>query len=628
MSRPEIDFGHIAEPVARMLFGEPNSSLSNSKELRFGNNGSLKVVISGEKAGTFYDFEDEEGGGLLRLIARETNGDERSAVEWLQAQGFVEPAQDPISVGPPANDNGPQIEAIYSYEDEHGRTVFEAVRLKPKGFRQRKSANEWTVKGVRIIPYRLPELTEAIALERPVFIAEGEKDCDRLATLGLTATCNAGGAGKWTDKHAQFLKDADVVILPDNDEPGRNHANKVARSLLGIANRIRVLELPGLPEKGDVSDWFDNGGDVERFNRHVEETSNWRPQSIRGLVWLGEEDQLPPRDWLVKSLLGEGELSVLYAPSGGGKSFLALDLAARIASGLPWFGHKVSQSAVLYVCGEGVTGFRQRMTGWRKRNDIDDAAFAMLPGSIDLMQASKPGQADTAIDIINDCRAEIADRSGLDLKLIVLDTASRMMPGGVDSDPKDMKAFLENVEELRNKTKAHILIVTHTGKDTGRGMRGSTMLRDYADLVIELKKPEDGDETYTAVVDKMKDGDDGRKYRFRLVQTVIGEDADGSEITTCAIEPLETGATSKSVTEPYLGKHERAALDLLKTLIGSTNAADGSDRESVAIEKWRKDCLEAFGIKNSGSRTTWKRTWEGLRSKGLITVENGRVRPA
>ena len=133
----------------------------------------------------------------------------------------------------------------------------------------------WGVHGVRVVPYRLPELLEAISTEQPVFVLEGEKDADNLAKLNIAATCNAGGAGKWRARHAAFLKDADVIIVPDNDPPGRAHAESVARSLVGVASRIRVLKLPGLPEKGDVSNWLAAGGTAERLWQLTENAPNW-----------------------------------------------------------------------------------------------------------------------------------------------------------------------------------------------------------------------------------------------------------------------------------------------------------------------------------------------------------------
>ena len=122
----------------------------------------------------------------------------------------------------------------------------------------------------RFIPYRLPEVAEAIAAERPVFIVEGEKDADNLAKLGIVATCNAGGAKKWRVDHARHLVGADAIILPDNDSAGRAHVKEVWKTLRVAASRVRVLELPDLPDKGDVSDWLAAGGTAERLWQLVE----------------------------------------------------------------------------------------------------------------------------------------------------------------------------------------------------------------------------------------------------------------------------------------------------------------------------------------------------------------------
>lgn len=160
----------------------------------------------------------------------------------------------------PSGDSGQMRRqvAAYAYTDEAGTALFEVVRFEPKTFRQRRRDDQgrtiWNMQGVRQVPYRLPELLEAIADERLLFVVEGEKDVDNLAELGIPATTNAMGAGKWRDELAEHFRGADVVVLPDNDEPGRAHARDVATKLNGIAKRVRILELPDLPLKGDVSD--------------------------------------------------------------------------------------------------------------------------------------------------------------------------------------------------------------------------------------------------------------------------------------------------------------------------------------------------------------------------------------
>ena len=180
-----------------------------------------------------------------------------------------------------------RIAATYDYRDETGKLISQVVRLEPKTFRQRRPAKDgddparirdgwcWTVKGTRIIPYHLPEVVEAIGLERPVFIVEGEKDADRLTALGLTATCNAGGAGKWRKEHAAALAGASAIVIPDNDEAGRKHAHEVAASLDGTAQSVRVLDLVGVHEKGDVSDWLAAGHSVEELWVLASEVPPW-----------------------------------------------------------------------------------------------------------------------------------------------------------------------------------------------------------------------------------------------------------------------------------------------------------------------------------------------------------------
>ena len=155
------------------------------------------------------------------------------------------------------------------------------MRQPGKDFRQRRPDGKggwtWNAKGVPPLIYRLPEVREAIKSRRTVFVTEGEKDADRLAGDGLTATCNPGGALKWKPQHSAHLHGAHVVILPDNDDPGRKHAQQVAASLQGQARSVRVANLPGLPKKGDVSDWLDADGSVDNVERIAASTSEWSP---------------------------------------------------------------------------------------------------------------------------------------------------------------------------------------------------------------------------------------------------------------------------------------------------------------------------------------------------------------
>ena len=179
--------------------------------------------------------------------------------------------------------NGEHI--IYTYTDEKGRVLFYVERFPGKEFRQCRHARSdddpsrvkdgfvWSLKysdgtTVRRVPYRLEKIIEGVSEGICILVVEGEKDVDTLDSQQYYATCNPGGAGRWRDKYSGFFEGADVVVVPDNDDPGRKHAIQVANSLTGHASNIRVLELPkelnGEPVK-DCTDFFEAGGTNVQF---------------------------------------------------------------------------------------------------------------------------------------------------------------------------------------------------------------------------------------------------------------------------------------------------------------------------------------------------------------------------
>ena len=186
-----------------------------------------------------------------------------------------------------SNGNGRVIETAYDYRDEDGKLLFQAVRYVGKKFSQRRPDGAggfiYDLEGVRRVPYRLPELLAADC-SATVFLPEGEQDVDNLRARGLVATCNPMGAGKWRDEYSDFLTGREVVILPDNDDPGRDHARAIARSLVGAASSVKVLALSGLPEKGDVSNWLSLGGTVETLRALADAAPEWKPDAESSTV--------------------------------------------------------------------------------------------------------------------------------------------------------------------------------------------------------------------------------------------------------------------------------------------------------------------------------------------------------
>lgn len=176
-------------------------------------------------------------------------------------------------------------EATYDYRDEGGNLLYQKIRFRlPDGgktfmFRRLTETGYFAKKleGVRRVLYNLPEVLQA---DR-VFVVEGEKDADRLMREGLVATTNDDGAGKWREEFSQALQGKDVIILPDNDKPGKEHAELVAMSISRYAKSVKIVELPDLPEHGDVSDWLAAGHTIEELLDLVDRTPEWSPAAIR-----------------------------------------------------------------------------------------------------------------------------------------------------------------------------------------------------------------------------------------------------------------------------------------------------------------------------------------------------------
>lgn len=178
----------------------------------------------------------------------------------------------------------------FTYTDESGKPLYSAVRYEPpsdhpdrgsKMFLPYKAgANRSGIKGVRRVPYRLPELRAAAEAGRVAFQTEGERHADALAAWGLCATTSLAGAKSWRDEYADYYAGvSSVVILPDNDEPGRAYAESVARSMHKRGIPVRIVDLPGLSEKGDVLDWIAAGGTREQLEQIVSATPLYVPSA-------------------------------------------------------------------------------------------------------------------------------------------------------------------------------------------------------------------------------------------------------------------------------------------------------------------------------------------------------------
>ena len=234
-----------------------------------------------------------------------------------------------------------RIESVYSYVDENGKTLYEVVRYHPKDFRQRvpdgNGGYSYKLGNVRRVLYNLPNVISAVRTNQTVYIVEGEKDADNLNKLDYCATTNSGGAGKWRDSYSEFLSGANVVIIPDNDDPGRKHAEQVAVSLFGKAKSIRIIKLPDIPDKGDVSDFFnkhDKTNGIAILKELVDKATEWKPDKSEpnGIICLGDIEA-EEVEWLWYPYIPKGKITLLQGDPGDGKTFVALAIASIVSKG-------------------------------------------------------------------------------------------------------------------------------------------------------------------------------------------------------------------------------------------------------------------------------------------------------
>ena len=192
--------------------------------------------------------------------------------------------------------------------DEAQYIFAESFRSPPQNSDSKTNSPE-TEKSKPGTPYRLPQLMEAIAIDHPVLVVEGERQVDLLASWNIAATCNAGGAKKWKLEHAEFLRGADVVLVPDNDDSSWQQVDIVGASLVGVAKQIRVLVLPYANAKDDVVGWANAGGTREQLDALLDEAKDWQQQT--------STDQAEHDDEKAKAKAHEDELLAALAQAKG-----------------------------------------------------------------------------------------------------------------------------------------------------------------------------------------------------------------------------------------------------------------------------------------------------------------------
>jgi hypothetical protein len=421
----------------------------------------------------------------------------------------------------------------------------------------------------------IAELLEAVALDRVVLIVEGEAKVDLLRSWNIAATCCACGAKKWRAEHAEYLRGAHVVILPDNDDVGREHMDMVATSLQGIAASTRVLELPDLPPKGDIIDWAANGGTVERLHDLIENAEHWRPPINETDDWkyYSGEPAAPPQ-WLIKGILPQKGVALIAGQWGTYKTSTALDIAVSIMADIPFAGrYRIKRrGAVLFIALEGESMLSARLKAIADDRGVAGALPFAWRGYCPALTDSDA--ADTFCALVNKAAFN------LPVVMIVVDTlitAAQYQADGADNDAAITQKVMRTLRLLSERTNTMVVGIDHFGKVVETGTRGSSAKEGAADTVIALLADREisGSVKNTRLaVRKQRDGGGGFELPFTAKTVIIGADEDGDPLTATTIDwqaSAQPAATAKKDTR------WSSSMQLLRRVLMTMLADHGQD---------------------------------------------------
>ena len=473
--------------------------------------------------------------------------------------------------------------ATYDYTDADGKLLYQVLRYEPKAFSQRRPDGNggWIPKlEERRVPYRLSELKKFA--DASVFVCEGEKDADRVASLNLCVTTVA--AGKWTDECVKALAGRDVIILEDNDDAGRAKALAAARALHGTAKTIRIVSLPDLPDKGDVSDWLD--ADPRRAGKFVDtcfEAPLWVPPNaatdVRGGNWKYYTGVTPTSPtWLIKGILPETGAVLMSGQWGTFKTTVALDLSVCVMADLPFANrYRVKRpGAVLYLALEGEGMLSARLSAIAAHHGATGALpFAWRGDCPALMDKNA---ADTLCGIANEAAADLKRRFDLPVALIWIDTliTAASFASGEDNDAAAAQKVMTALRITSQRTGALVVGIDHFGKVVETGTRGSSAKEGAADAVIALladREVNGGVKNTRLAVRKQRDGVSGFEIPFH------GADGGNRDQTTTAIPSPHQLLTGRQRSRPRYRATPagQPSMQLLRRVLTTTLADFGKD---------------------------------------------------
>ena len=473
----------------------------------------------------------------------------------------------------------PRYQAIYTYHDARGNILFQVVRAAgpKKVFFQRRphpsEPGQWihNLKGIAPVLYHLPEVVKATAAGVPIYLVEGEKDVETLRSLGLVATCNPMGAGKWEDRYSDALKNATVILLPDNDKPGRAHADLLLTRLAGYVHTLRQIDLPGLPEHGDVSDWLVAGHSIEELTALVaQQTAALKAPHIVATPLADIEPETIA--WLWEPYIAYGKITIVEGDPGLGKTYLMLAIAGAVTKGyaLPDQTGKVGpphsepRNAIYITAEDGIADTL------RPRADQIDADLKRL-------YVVRGWTADdTALNPFSFAQLNLLEEVIRDLKavVVILDPLQAFLGADVDMfRANEVRPLLSQLRDIAEAQRCAIIAIRHWTKVIGgkalyRG-QGSVDFTAAARCVLALGEAPDDETLRVIAQSKNNIAPIGKSQLFRLTEEGFSwygiSDLDANTLT--GMQPQKRQHQRNAASQwlkDYLKDGPQAAADLIR----------------------------------------------------------------
>ena len=452
-----------------------------------------------------------------------------------------------------------------------------------------------------------------------IFIGEGFATCASIhQATGFTTLVafDCGNLAKVAKSAKEMFLGSRIVICADNDQftegnPGITKAKSAASLVFGeiVYPTFNESDLPSKPT--DFNDLHTLQG-IEAVKEQIERVALPAIDKLAFEFTRADSLELTEIKWVVDDYIEADSLAQVFGDPGGGKSFVAIDLACCVATGKPWHGHDVKQGSVFYIAGEGHNGLARRLKAWQIGNGT---SLAGVP----LYKSHRAAQLYDATEaaVVAESIKQLSAEANCIPSMIVIDTLARNH-GGDENSTQDMNAFIQHLDVyLRQPWKCCVMVVHHSGVADKDRSRGSTALKGALDAEYKCQL-DSGTKTIAFESKKMKDAEMPSPKNFQITQVDLpinnknGMPVKGAYLTAVDI----SGLVSQVQKKTYLSPNQKQVMECLVML--EVSLFQNHQLRPVGYDEWR-DSAKEHGVKNN-------RFWEVVKSmisKDMVVEVDG-----